>query len=83
MVSRVWKEGRVLANLKKRNNTKAAMRQTIFTARHYRECFPCPHNNLEGGPLLPFIGEEIGPERESKLSKSLSFIHLKNTFFTI
>lgn len=69
MVSRVWKEGRVLANLKKRSNMKAAMFQMIFTARHYHECFPCPHNNLEGGPLSPFIGEDVGPERESKLIK--------------
>lgn len=45
------------------------MCQTIFMARHFHECFPYPHDNLEGGQLLPFIGEEIGPERESKLIK--------------
>lgn len=45
------------------------MCQTIFMARHFHACFPYPHNNLEGRQLLPFIGEEIGPERESKLVK--------------
>ena len=35
-VSRVWKEGRVLANLK--GNMKAATCQTL--AKHFHECFP-------------------------------------------
>ena len=64
-VSGVWKEGRVLANLKeKRSNVKAAMCQTM--ARRFYEFFPCPYNQ-RGGQLLPFIGEEIGLEGESKL----------------
>lgn len=36
-VSRVWKEGRVLASLK--GNMKAAVCQTL--AKHFHECFPC------------------------------------------
>lgn len=31
--------------------------------------FPLSSQHLEGGQLLPFIGEEIGPGRESKLIK--------------
>lgn len=38
-MSRVWKEGRVLANLKeKRINMEAAMCWAL--ARHFYECFP-------------------------------------------
>lgn len=61
----MWKEGRVLANLKEeRSNMKAAMCQTV--ARHFYECFPCPYN-LGGGQLLPLTGEEIGLAGENKL----------------
>lgn len=74
----MWKEGRVLANLKEeRSNMKAAMCQTV--ARHFYECFPCPYN-LGGGQLLPLTGEEIGLVHVTKCSE-LTFLLLENAYF--